>query len=71
MKSSSLIRPNSLSVENCNGIAEVVLYENIEETSESEETYYVYDEYHLNTPYRDNLESEIASNREAWLNIIL
>lgn len=71
MKSISTIRPDSFSIENCDGIAEVVLYENIEEITENEETYYKYDEYRLNTPYRDNLESEITSNREAWLNMAI
>lgn len=73
MKSESTIRPKSYSVENCGGIAEVVLCENIKKQThidpETEETsiFYTYDEYRMNVPYRDNLLKEIRTNRAAWL----
>ena len=77
MKAESTIKPKLYSVENCGGIAEVVLYENIKKQSRTDpdtgnnSTYYTYDEYRLNVPYRDNLSGEIAANRSAWLSAAL
>lgn len=72
MKAESTIKPKSYSVEQCGGIAEVVLYENIEQTTRKNENgenekYFAYDEYRISIPFRENLSAEIAANRNAWL----
>lgn len=73
MQAKSTIKPDSYSVENCGGTAEVVLYENIEKQTqkdpETEEasTYYTYDEHRINVPFRKNLSEDVKNNREVWL----
>ncbi len=73
MKAESTLKPKAFSVENCGGTAEVVLYENIKKQTrtdpdtEETSTYYTYDEYRLNVPFRENLSAEIKANRSAWL----
>lgn len=77
MKSESTIKPNAYSVENFNGIAEVVLYENIAEQVRTDpetgdsKTCYTYDEYRINVPYRDNLSQAVKANRDAWLSVAM
>ncbi len=73
MYAESTIKPKSHDVENCGGVAEVVLYENVTKQTRTESetgevtTYYTYDEYRMNVPFRDNLPQEVGDHREAWL----
>ncbi len=73
MYAESNIKPKSYDVENCGGVAEIVLYENVTKQTRSDpETgestiYYSYDEYRINVPFRENLSREVNENRAAWL----
>lgn len=67
MKSQSTIRPPLYSVEKCGDIAEIILYENIEENEYDGETFFTYDEYRINIPYRNNLENSIEQDYNTWL----
>ena len=68
MRTESNIKPEVLVVEECaQGLAEIVLRENITETQKEEETVYLYDEYRLTVPARENLASAVKQNLAAWL----
>ena len=68
MRTESNIKPEVLAVEECaQGLAEIVLRENIAETQKEEETVYLYDEYRLTVPARENLASNVKQNLTAWL----
>lgn len=68
MRTESNIKPEVLAVEECTqGLAEIVLRENITETQKEEETVYLYDEYRLTVPARENLASAVKQNLAAWL----
>lgn len=68
MRTESNIRPDVLSVEKCaQGLAEIVLRENITEMQKEEETIYLYDEYRLTVAGRDNLADTAKQNFAAWL----
>ena len=68
MRTESNNKPEVLAVEECaQGLAEIVLRENITETQKEEETVYLYDEYRLTVPARENLASAVKQNLAAWL----
>lgn len=74
MKAESTVKPMSYSIERNGEYAEITLYENIEEMTweneqGEEEKYYVYDEYRLTIPYRDNLAAGIEKYFDAWLDM--
>lgn len=66
MRTESNIKPSAFSVEKCGDIAEIVLFENIEEKEHDGEMVFAYDEYCINVPYRENLQSSIEQNLDAW-----
>ena len=67
MKSESNIKPSAFSVEKCGDIAEIVLFENIEEKEHDGETVFVYDEYRINVPYRETLAASVEANFDGWM----
>lgn len=68
MRTESNIKPEVLAVEECaQGLAEIVLRENIAEHKKEEKTVYLYDEYRLTVPARENLASNVKQNLTAWL----
>ena len=67
MRAESNIKPSAFSVEKCGDIAEIVLFENIEEKEHDGETVFVYDEYRINAPYRETLAASVEANFDGWL----
>lgn len=74
MKAESGTQPKSnYRIENIRGnICDVVFFDNIvEEERKTEETkhkVFVYDEYRITVPYRENIESYIDDGLDIWLN---
>lgn len=71
MKTESSIRPTELEIERHGESAEVILRENIEKEERrrdgESETVYVYDEYRMCVPDRDNLQAIVSAARDKWL----
>jgi len=67
MKAESNIRPAAYSVEQCGDLAEVVLFENIEQQERENEAVFVYDEFRINVPYRENLAASVEANFDEWI----
>jgi len=68
MKTESNIKPEAVAVDICaNGIAEVVLRENIIEEERDGEIVYTYDEYRTPVPFRENLLENVKKTADAWL----
>lgn len=65
MKAESTVNPGAYSIEHCGGLAELAFYENIESNGDM----YTYDEYRLTVPWRDNLETAVAANATALLEL--
>lgn len=68
MRTESNIRPEAAEIEiTANGIAEVILRENITEETREGATMYQYDEYRMTVPYRDNLLENVQKTLDAWM----
>lgn len=68
MRTESNIRPEAAEIEiAANGIAEVILRENITEETREGATMYQYDEYRMPVPYRDNLLENVQKTLDAWM----
>lgn len=68
MRTESNIRPEAAEIEiTANGIAEVILRENITEETREGATMYQYDEYRMPVPYRDNLLENVQKTLDAWM----
>ncbi len=68
MRTESNIRPEAAEIEiTANGMAEVILRENITEETREDATMYRYDEYRLSVPYRDNLLENVQKTLNAWM----
>lgn len=68
MRTESNIRPETAEIEiTANGIAEVILRENITEETREGATMYQYDEYRMTVPYRDNLLENVQKTLDAWM----
>lgn len=68
MRTESNIRPEAAEIEiTANGIAEVILRENISEETREGATMYRYDEYRMPVPYRDNLLENVQKTLDAWM----
>ena len=68
MRTESNIRPEAAEIEiAANGIAEVILRENITEETREDATMYRYDEYRMTVPYRDNLLENVQKTLNAWM----
>lgn len=68
MRTESNIRPEAAEIEiAANGIAEVILRENITEETREDATMYRYDEYRMPVPYRDNLLENVQKTLDAWM----
>ena len=68
MRTESNIRPEAAEIEiAANGIAEVILRENITEETREDTTMYQYDEYRMPVPYRDNLLENVQKTLDAWM----
>ena len=68
MRTESNIRPEAAKIEvTANGIAEVILRENITEETREGATMYQYDEYRMPVPYRDNLLENVQKTLDAWM----
>ena len=70
MRTESNIRPEAAEIEiAANGIAEVILRENITEETREDATMYRYDEYRLSVPYRENLMEHVSQSLDAWVTL--
>lgn len=70
MRTESNIRPEAAEIEiTANGIAEVILRENITEETREDATMYQYDEYRMTVPYRDNLLENVQKTLDAWITL--
>lgn len=68
MRTESNIRPEAAKIEiTANGMAEVILRENITEETREGATMYQYDEYRMPVPYRDNLLENVQKTLDAWM----
>lgn len=68
MRTESNIRPEAAEIEiTANGIAEVILRENITEETREDATMYRYDEYRMTVPYRANLLENVQKTLNAWM----
>ena len=68
MRTESNIRPEAAEIEiAANGMAEVILRENITEETREDATMYRYDEYRMPVPYRDNLLENVQKTLDAWM----
>jgi hypothetical protein len=67
MKAESEISPTAIRVERHDGIAEVILAENIALTSKEGRACYQYDEYRISIADRSNLERVIESGFSEWM----
>lgn len=67
MRAESNIKPSAYAVEQCGDMADIILYENIEQEERDDAPVFTYDEYRLTVPYRENLAADVIKNRAAWL----
>ena len=70
MKAESNIQPKSFEIENIkDDRCEIVINSNIQEIADDETIKYTFDSYRLNICYNKNLNEEIESNYEKYLEI--
>ena len=68
MKSESNKRPATAEIEMLtNGMADVILRENVTEQNNNGEILYTYDEYRLTVPYRKNLSKNVNNRLNEWM----
>ena len=68
MKSESNKRPATAEIEMLtNGMADVILRENVTEQNNNGEIFYTYDEYRLTVPYRKNLSKNVNNRLHEWM----
>ena len=68
MKSESNKRPATAEIETLtNGMADVILRENVTEQNNNGEILYTYDEYRLTVPYRKNLSKNVNNRLNEWM----
>lgn len=68
MKSESNKRPATAEIEMLtNGMADVILRENVTEQNNNGEIFYTYDEYRLTVPYRKNLSKNVNNRLNEWM----
>lgn len=68
MKSESNKRPATAEIETLtNGMADVILRENVTEQNNNGEILYTYDEYRLTVPYRKNLSKNVNNRLHEWM----
>ena len=68
MKAESNKRPATAEIETLtNGMADVILRENVTEQNNNGEIFYTYDEYRLTVPYRKNLSKNVNNRLHEWM----
>lgn len=67
MQAESTEKPQSLVITRFGDTAELVFCEAIRQETRETGTYYVFEEYRMCVPYRENLQQQVAKNRKAWL----
>lgn len=68
MKAESNIKPAAADIEVYeNGLAAMIMRENITEAEKDGETVYQYDEYRMVVPYRENLLEYLNKSFDSWL----
>lgn len=68
MKSTGTYKPNSFTIINKDGIADIVFRDVITESASDEETVYTWDEYTIQRPWYPNLYKDIKANYSTWKN---
>lgn len=67
MRAESNKNPGAYSVERCGQLAEVALYEDVQEEVRDGVTVYTYDEHRITVPWREGLEMDVWSGYASWL----
>ena len=68
MKTECNFMPETLSLEQYeDGNVEIIFRENIEQVQRDGETFYTYDEYRTQVPYRENLLQSVSASKALWL----
>lgn len=69
MKAEGEIKPQNICIDKIGDVANISLFDNINEVKKEEGNIFEYDYYLLKVPYRDDLNTDVTNNFKAWLEI--